>query len=141
LERALDEPVLPERLPILEQSLDGSLRRSTENGFSEIVAGAPSERGNAVSSARTHHDDHRGARAEHARSLEHLEAVESRHDDVGDDDVEVLLLDAFSASSPLPAWLPGALGGERPSSGCPGSRARRHTRIGRVITGITFDLR
>jgi len=108
VERALDEPVLPEASPDTGAALDALFEEIDGERLLEIVAGAPSERGDGGFECRVRgHDDHRGARVEHARSLEHLEAVESRHDDVGDDDVRVLL-DAVQRSR-APRGYPVAL--------------------------------
>src|SRR5207302_378041 len=58
------------------------------------IARAPAKGGDGRLEGRVpgHHDDCH-ARVEHARSLQQVEAIEARHDEVRQDDVELLRLD------------------------------------------------
>jgi hypothetical protein len=79
----------------LQKPLDAFLQEVHRERFLEIVTRAPSERGDGGFERRVRgHHDHRGAGIEDTGSLEHFEPIETRHHDVGDDDVELLLFDA-----------------------------------------------
>ncbi len=116
LRRPPHEPVFPDRLPILEQALHALLENIDGERLLEVVAGASTKRDDRGFERRVrgHHDDRR-ARIQHPRSFEHVQAVETRHHDVRDDDVEVLLPDAGQGLFAVPGCRHAiALGRERP---------------------------
>ena len=92
---APEEPFLSEDLMVLEQASHAACELVQREGLFEVVASAPAKGGDGRLEGRVpgHHDDRR-ARVEHARSLQQVEAVETRHDEVRQDDVELLRLDA-----------------------------------------------
>ena len=95
MERALQEPLPPHHLAVLEQAPHAQLQIAHGEGLFEVIAGAAAEGGDRGVEARIRgHQDDRRPRVEQPRLVQHVEAAEARHHEVGDDDVELLLLEA-----------------------------------------------
>ena len=104
LQRTGHEPILPDRLAVVEQAPHPLLEVLDLEGLLEEVAGTAPKRADRglERGVRGHHDDRR-TRVEQARPLEHFEPVHAGHDDVGENYVEVLLLDAGQCLFPAPS--------------------------------------
>ena len=81
----------PAGLPLLEHALHARAQVVDAERLLEIVPCAVPKGGDGGLEARVgRHENDRRARIEHPRALQHREAPDTRHDDVGEDDVEFL---------------------------------------------------
>jgi hypothetical protein len=85
----------PQRLTLLEHALQARAQLVEAERLLEIVPGAlPKGRDGGLEARVGSHENDRRPRIEQPRTLQHREAPDTGHDDVGEDHVELLLRDS-----------------------------------------------